>query len=104
MAIDRTKVSFAEAEGRPRFPSVLKWGEVDQRLRSALWTPFYLLLNRATFFDEGSMGYRLRSPADEIFIYENLCRRHLFISDLQETRSNRDSFIKEWETTFKKAD
>jgi PAS domain-containing protein len=103
MTIDRTKVSFAEAEGRFRFPGALKWGEVDQRLRSALWTPFYFFLSKATFFDP-NRGHQLREPAFELFINEYLCRRHSFISDFQQSRFRSDSYIKEWEPVFKQGD
>jgi hypothetical protein len=36
VSVDRTKVSFAEAEGKSEYPDFLKWGEVDQRIRSLL--------------------------------------------------------------------
>jgi hypothetical protein len=37
--------SFSEAEGKSTFPSILKWGEIDQRLRAALWNLVYSFLS-----------------------------------------------------------
>ncbi|MGL4637561.1 MAG: hypothetical protein ACRCWF_16375 [Beijerinckiaceae bacterium] len=39
--MDRTKVSFAEAEGRVEYPDFLRWGEIDKRLRSRLSNTIY---------------------------------------------------------------
>ncbi len=39
--MDRTTLSFSEAEGISEFPAVLKWGEVDKRIRSRLWSVIF---------------------------------------------------------------
>lgn len=33
----RKTLSFAEAEGKIRFSSLLEWGKLDQRVRADLW-------------------------------------------------------------------
>jgi hypothetical protein len=103
--IDRTKVSFAEAEKRPRFPAILKWGEIDQRLRSALWTPVFLFLEDHFQYDQytDGPGYFLKEPAGSIMTREFVHRRHRFISDYKQN-FYKDEYIETWSTFFKKSD
>jgi hypothetical protein len=103
--MDRTKVSFAEAEKGVQFPAILKWGEIDQRLRSALWTPVFLFLDHHFEYDNYADGarYSLKSPASEIMTREFVLRRHRFISDYKEN-FHKDEYIESWSTFFKKSD
>jgi hypothetical protein len=50
--MDRTKLSFSEAENKAKFPAILKWGEIDQRLRSALWTPLFIFFDDHIEYDQ----------------------------------------------------
>lgn len=102
MAIDRTKVSFAEAEGQPRFPSILNWGALDDRLRSAIWTPFYLLFD--DHIDRQNKGYCFVDPVGAILIKEYVFRQHKFISDFPEYERIRDRLIDRWSSYFKAKD
>jgi hypothetical protein len=104
MTLDRAKVSFAEAEGKARFPAVLKWGEIDQRLRASLWTPFYRFIKSSVDFDSIRGSYRLRGPAAAILQREHLHRRHLFINDFRHSRASEHEFIGDFDRFFRKAD
>lgn len=102
--MDRTKISFAQAEGKARFPAVLKWGEIDQRLRSSLWTPLFV------FFEDHlkdhpykTPGWYLTDPAGAMMTREFVLRRHLFVSDYV-TYFYKDEFLKIWSEFFKKSD
>jgi hypothetical protein len=103
--MDRTKVSFAEAEERARYPAILKWGELDQRLRSALWTPIYFFLDDSTHFDQYSdgPGYSLRDPAQSIMLREFVNRQHQFVSDYK-TKFSKDAYFASWRNFFKSSD
>jgi hypothetical protein len=103
--MDRTNVSFAEAEKGVQFPAILRWGEIDQRLRSALWTPVFLFLESHFGYDQYSdgPGYFLKNPADAIMTREFVHRRHRFISDYKQN-FYKGEFIETWSTFFKKSD
>lgn len=103
--MDRTKVSFAEAEKGPQLPAVLKWGELDQRLRSALWTPVFLFLESHFEYDQytDGPGHFLKDPAGAIMTREFVRRRHRFISDYKQS-FYKDEYIEIWSTFFKKSD
>jgi hypothetical protein len=103
--MDRTKISFAEAEKKAKFPAILDWGEIDQRLRSALWTPVFLFLDDHMEHDELTDGppYSLSKPASNIMTREFVHRRHRFISDYKEN-FYKDEFVEVWSAFFKKSD
>jgi hypothetical protein len=103
--MDRTRISFAEAEGKAKFPAILSWGQIDQRLRSALWTPFYLFLDEHMEYNPYDDGpaYSLREPASSMMRREFVLHRHRFISDYEESFS-RTAYIDNWSDFFKKSD
>lgn len=103
--MDRSRVSFSEAEGKAKFPAILKWGKIDQRLRSSLWTPLFVFLeghmqHRAY---AASGGFYLRSPASEMMTREFIHRRHQFISEYSEY-FYKDEYLETWSSFFKKSD
>jgi hypothetical protein len=101
--MDRTKVSFAEAEGKAKFPAILKWGEIDQRLRSSLWTPIFIFLEQQILEDGyRSPGHYLDRVASGIMTREFVHRRHLFISDY-ENYFYKSQYLKKWSDFFKTA-
>ena len=102
--MDRTKISFAEAEGKTKFPAILKWGEVDQRLRSALWTPIYLFLNSNIKLQTNSGDYYWDRPVSSIMLRDYLHRQHRFISDFKTSFYPRDSQLEDVKNLFSKAD
>ena len=98
---DRTKVSFAEAEGK--LPAILKWGEIDQRLRSSLWTPFYFFLDEHIEYTNPGSRYSpdsLREPAKSIMLREFVFRQHRFINEHNEYFS-KQTYVHEWSEFFK---
>lgn len=105
--MDRTQVSFAEAEGKTKYPSILKWGELDQRLRTALWTPFYLFIDSGIDYDHDSEDYNgshfFKHPHKGILIREFVNRRHRFVHEWPDYFA-RESCIKNWAEFFKKQD
>jgi hypothetical protein len=103
--MDRTKISFVEAENKAKFPAILKWGELDQRLRSALWTPIFFFLDGHIEYIEYSdgPGYSLKEPANSIMTREFVLRRHRFVNEYQEEFS-KERFIDEWKKFFKNSD
>lgn len=101
--MDRTSISFAEAEGKAKFPAILKWGEIDQRLRSAVWTPFYFLLDRHMEYDEFSEDHSLSEPANSIMLREFVLHQHRFISEYQQVFS-KTKYVEHWSAFFKKSD
>jgi hypothetical protein len=100
--IDRTKASFAEAEGKTRFPAILKWGEIDQRLRASLWNQIFLFLKdhieHEAYTQKG--GDFLTPPAHDIMLREFVFRRHKFVSDWDEY-FYREEFLEMWSTFFR---
>jgi hypothetical protein len=102
---DRTKTSFAEAEGKAKFPAVLKWGQVDQRIRAALWNVMYLTFDRCLEYDEFAdyKPYSLKQPFDEIMLREFVNRQHRFVSDY-ESDFHKSDFINGWSNFFKNSD
>src|ERR1700730_13443590 len=78
---------------------------MDQRLRSALWTPVFLFFQDHIEYDQLSdgPGYSLRNPASGIMMREFVHRRHRFISDYQEEFS-REKYLKSWSEFFKNSD
>jgi hypothetical protein len=103
--MDRTKVSFAEAERKSKFPAILKWGEIDQRLRSVIWTPIFDFFDQHIEYNPYSDGpaHSLTTPASSIMIREFVLRRHRFINEYDE-EFLRDHYIKTWAEFFKKSD
>lgn len=101
--MDRTKVGFAEAEGKIKYPSILKWGEIDQRLRSALWNPFYRFLSENIGYD-GYISYSLTEPASSILLREFAQRRHMFVDEFEHEFLDRNEYVRGWSDLFKKSD
>jgi hypothetical protein len=101
--MDRTKVSFAEAEGKAKFPAVLKWGEIDQRLRSSLWTPIFIFLeDHILESNYRSPGHHLDDNVSGLMTREFVHRRHLFISDYP-YYFYKNEYLKNWSDFFKTA-
>lgn len=98
--MDRTKVSFAEAEGE--LPSILKWGQIDQRLRSSIWTPFYLFFDGHIDWEinRGGDNHYLKKPLSHILAREFVYRRHRFVHELEDY-FDKDEFIHWWSDFFK---
>jgi hypothetical protein len=103
--IDRTKVSFAEAEAKSKLPAILTWGDLDPRLRSALWTPVYVFFDDNLQFNQFSdgPGHFLNPVANGMMLREFVKRRHRFINEYQ-TEFSRERFLAGWAEFFKKSD
>src|SRR6266403_5285484 len=102
--MDRTKVTFAEAEGKSKFPAVLSWGQIDQRLRSALWTPIYTFLNSNISFNANGPNYYWAEPASSILLREFLNRQHGFINEYKKYFYPRDFLLVKFQELFVKGD
>jgi hypothetical protein len=101
--MDRSKISFAEAEGKAKFPAVLKWGEIDQRLRSALWTPIYLFLHENIQRTQNGL-YCWSGPAKAIMLREFLNQQHGFIDDYKDVFHPQNHFLDHWKKFFADSD
>jgi hypothetical protein len=97
--IDRTKVSFREAEGKPLFPAVLKWGEIDQRVRADLWNALYPIFKAGVTHQGGSRRYS--RPLGGILFREHVNRRHLFANEFDAVPYE-DELIARWQAFFSK--
>lgn len=101
---DRKKLSFAEAEGLAQFPSILRWGEIDQRLRAAIWNKFWV------FFDVWIQEYShssatyYREPLNSILLREHVKRRHGFGSEFKDTFVGKKNAVGHWAEFFRNAD
>jgi hypothetical protein len=104
MAIDRTKISFAEAEGRSKFPAILNWGQIDQRLRTALWTPIYVFFSANIKFDGPTANFFWGEPVSSILFREFLNRQHGFINDYTSHFFPRDFLLAKFQKMFASAD
>jgi hypothetical protein len=99
--LDRTKVSFAEAEGQPRYPAILKWGELDQRIRSGLWNAFYRTTAKL-ISEAGYGGYELDEPALSWFLSEHIDCRYRFADEFQYQFDSDGEFYERWKSLFSK--
>jgi hypothetical protein len=81
----RKTLSFAEAEGRIKFPSVLEWGHLDQRVRAALWNSLFPFFDEHVEYDQIFEHSQYCEPLDSILRREYVHRRHGFISDFMES-------------------
>jgi hypothetical protein len=96
----RKTLSFAEAEGKIRFPLVLEWGALDQRVRAALWNALF------PFFNGHVAGGVLESsyytpPLGGILRREYVQRRHGFVSDFPDHYPNRKFCLDDWSAVFR---
>jgi hypothetical protein len=101
MSIDRKKVTFAEAEGKVRFPDILRWGELDQRVRASLWNsllPFFTENVRSRPYESSSY---YSEPLRTILLGEFINRRHGFGSDFIWHYPTRARCIEDWAGIFK---
>ena len=100
----RKTLSFAEAEGKIKFPSVLEWGELDQRVRSALWNCLYRYFRAHIGGDEilGQSWYI--APLGDILRREYTERRHGFISDFIEHYPSKKSCLDDCAAIFRQWD
>jgi len=100
--IDRSKVPFREAEGDPRYPALLKWGEIDQRLRASIWNALFPYFSNIVDYNS-RLGYHYKEPWSGILVREFIDRRHGFLNDY-EIHTNETALINEWSNFFKKSD
>lgn len=101
--MDRTRISFAEAEGKAKFPSILRWGEIDPRLRSALWTPFYFFLDQHIEINDPYdiyPDYSFIEPAKSMMLREFVLHQHKFIHE-HEPNFSKVKYVEEWSDFFK---
>jgi hypothetical protein len=104
MTKDRKDVSFAEAEGRDQYPDVLKWGELDQRLRAALWNRFWIYFDRWVEEAQYDADTNYLPPLHDILIREFVHRRHGFANEFKESFQSKETCIAHWAAFFRKAD
>lgn len=95
--MDRTQVSFSEAEGRSKFPSVLKWGEIDQRLRASLWNSVYKFL----VSHRSNLHYSAWTEPVRSIMRREFLSKHGFIDEYRENADRDLTFLK---TLFNKSD
>jgi hypothetical protein len=101
---DRKRLSFAEAEGRPRFSGVLEWGALDQRLRAALWNVFCLFFDAHIRREGLAESARYLSPLKDILLRDHLERRHGFLNDFSIYFHHKAHCVAEWAGFFRSAD
>lgn len=104
MADDRSNMSFAEAEGKYQYPDALKWGEVDQRLRAALWNRFWIFFDNLVRESEYSSNAYYLPPLQNILLREFVHRRHGFANEFKESFRGKDSCIAQWAALFRNSD
>jgi hypothetical protein len=101
--LDRRKVSFSEAEGASLAPDVLKWGQIDQRLRAAVWNAFWVFFDeRVVEPDYGFETYYL-DPLHDILLREHVHRRHGFANEFVESFHKKPTCINQWANFFRTA-
>lgn len=99
---DRKRVSFAEAEGKMRFPAILEWGQLDQRVRSALWNALHPFFEN--HLDADLTGSYYLSPLEDILFREFVERRHSFASDFIYRYHSKERCLDDWASIFKQYD
>ncbi|HUI12442.1 MAG TPA: hypothetical protein VL048_03115 [Xanthobacteraceae bacterium] len=104
MAADRTKVSFAAAEGRPKFPGILEWGQLDQRLRAAIWNRFWFVLDEHLEEPDDGFDAEYISPIKQILLREFVNRRHQFANEFKSAFHSKEECFREWTKFFRDAD
>ncbi len=97
----RKTLSFAEAEGKIRFPAVLAWGNLDQRVRAALWNCLFPYFDAHIGGDDllGQSWYA--TPLGEILRRDYVQRRHGFISDFIEHYPSKRQCLEDWASIFR---
>jgi hypothetical protein len=100
----RKKVTFAQAEGKIRFPSALKWGELDDRMRAALWNSLHWFFDAHVKSDEIEGGSYYIPPLGSMLLREYLHRRHGFQSDFISHYRSKAQCIADWAAIFKQWD
>jgi hypothetical protein len=101
---DRPNLTFAEAEGKVQYPGVLKWGELDQRLRAALWNRFWIDFDNWIDESESSYDTHYEAPLRFILLREHVHRRMGFANEFQETFQGKKAAIAFWAKFFRSSD
>lgn len=101
---DRRKVTFAEAEGKFRYPSVLKWGDLDQRLRAALWNRFWIYFDDLIREYDTTIDTYYDEPMSSILLREHIHRRFEFANEFHKSFRGKEVAIAHWAKFFRSAD
>jgi len=101
---NRKTLSFAEAEGKIKFPAVLEWGKLDQRVRAALWNSLFPFFDEHVDHDDIFEFSRYFDPLGSILRREFLKRRHGFTSDFIENYPSKKHCLDDWAAIFRQWD
>ncbi|MBX3548286.1 MAG: hypothetical protein KF748_03955 [Xanthobacteraceae bacterium] len=102
---DRSKISFEEAEGKSKYPDFLKWGELDNRIRSAIWNALY-----ASIFFDGidehtySVETFYEQPLHDILLREFIHRQHGFANEFKASFQGKNNALATWSNFFRDSD
>jgi hypothetical protein len=102
--LSRKTLSFAEAEGKIRFPGVLEWGQLDQRIRAALWNGIFPFFDEHVVYHEISEYSEYYEPLNSILIREYVDRRHGFVSDFVEKYPSKKHCLDDLAAIFRQWD
>jgi hypothetical protein len=100
----RRTLSFAEAEGKIKFPSVLEWGQLDQRVRAALWNSVFPFFDEHIEYDQIFEHSSYCGPLDSMLRREYVQRRHGFVSDFIERYPSKKHCLDDLAAIFRQFD
>lgn len=101
--VDRTKVPFDVAEGKPLFPAYVQYGQLDQRIRNNLWNTFYLALNSCVHVSDNSIEesfFFVDSPFYEILLLEHMNNSYLNIEEWPSRYKSKESIFRKYRILF----
>lgn len=81
MNLDRTKVTFEQAEGKEPLPSQLSLGELSKEARAALWAIVYDSFDKSSRHIDFAATVFLSSPWGNLLKREHVRRLHLPIDE-----------------------
>lgn len=74
--MDRTKVTFAQAEGREPLPAPLRLGELSKGLRAEIWVFVYRLLSASSYDQNMGDPRSLTEPWSKILETRHVGQKH----------------------------
>jgi hypothetical protein len=98
--VDRRKTSFREAEGASEYPALLAWGQIDRRVRAAIWNAIYLFFEEyIPVADYGRMY--INGDIQALLRHEYIFRQHGHLDVFDENiEGDRDDYVAGWKNFF----
>jgi hypothetical protein len=102
--LDRKTVSFRDAEKSTKYPGLLAWGEVDNRLRAAVWNAIYVFL-AAHIRSDHHGRVMVENKIKGLLLREYVDRRHGHIDVFDDKITGyRSDYLDEWKEYFLRLD